>query len=579
VSLLEKVESETGGSEIEPGKRLIRVGDDRGLSLFERLNYRLHRFAWRTPIHKLRLRGRVPLKLVAVPKDPIAGDKAAGEALLHGAFRHGGTEVPVEGLDFATLGLPEDFSAYLQSFAWLRDLSAAATRERGAKLAEGIMRKWLAVHAEQVSEPAWRSDLWGRRILFWTAYAPYILSSPDPVYRSRVLYALARGARHLERSADKALHGLPRIVAWSGVIVAALVVQGGPARLKSGEAGLMRALGLSLHDDGGLVSRSPTEQLALVETLGQLRAAYSAARRDVPEWLSEALASAVGALLAVTLGDDALSSWQGGNMAGSRRIAAAVDGAGLEVRPLRQARGWGYQRVQGKTTVLVFDAAPPPPPRALVGACASTLAFELSDGPNRLVINCGGVGESKGALPAGLAHALRTTAAHSTLTLGDRNSTAIHDDGSLGRGVGEVELVRDDTAGIGRVEASHDGYVRRFGLVHERRLNLSADGRQLAGEDRLIGSGRRRRSEPVPFAVRFHLAPAVEVTSTADGQGALLRQRGSVWQFRCRGGRLSAEDSLWVDGEARPRATYQLVITGESPPEGMTISWELIRVS
>ncbi|HMG46936.1 MAG TPA: heparinase II/III family protein [Allosphingosinicella sp.] len=579
MSLLERVESETGGGEIEPGKRLIRVGDDRGLSLFERLNYRLHRFAWRTPLHALRLRGRVPLKLIAVPKDPIAGDKAAGEALLGGRFLHNGTEVEVAGLDFATIGLPEDFIAYLQSFAWLRDLSAAATRERGAKLAEAITRKWLAAFAEQIGEPAWRADLWGRRILFWTAYAPYILSSADPVYRSSLLYALARGARHLERSADKALPGLPRITAWSGVIAAALVVQGGPARLKSGEAGLARALGLSLHDDGGLVSRSPTEQIAVVEILGQLRAVYAAGRREVPDWLAEALVSALGALLSVTLGDEALSSWQGGHMASRRRIAAAAEGAGMEVGPLRQARGWGYQRVQAKITVLVFDAAPPPPPRALNGACASTLAFELSDGPNRLIVNCGGVGESRGALPAGLVHALRTTAAHSTLTLGDRNSTAIHEDGSLGKGVGEVELVRDDTAGS-RIEASHDGYARRYGLIHERRLNLSSDGRDLTGEDRLISTGRRRRADAIPFAVRFHLAPSIEVTSTADGQGALLRLRGgAVWQFRCRGGQLSAEDSLWIDGEARPHATLQLAVTGESPPDGMTISWELKRAS
>jgi len=580
VSLLEKVESETGGGEIEPGKRLIRVGDDRGLSLFERLNYRLHRFAWRTPLHALRLRGRVPLKLIAVPKDPIAGDKAAGEALLGGLFLHNGTEVPIAGFDFGTLGLPADFSAYLQSFAWLRDLAAAATRERGAKRAETIMRKWLAAHAEQVSEPAWRADLWGRRILFWTAYAPYILSSPDPVYRSSVLYALARGARHLERSADKALPGLSRITAWSGVIAAALVVQGGPGRLKSGEAGLVRALGGSLHDDGGLYSRSPAEQLAMVETLGQLRAVYIAARREVPDWLTETLESAIGALLSVTLGDETLSSWQGGNMASRRRVAAAVEVAGLAVRPLRQARGWGYQRLQARTSILVFDAAPPPPPRSLNGACASTLAFELSDGPNRLIVNCGSAGEAKGALPAALVHGLRTTAAHSTLTLGDRNSTAIHEDGSLGRGVGEVELARDETGGVGRVEASHDGYVRRFGLIHERRLNLSSDGRQLDGEDRLFAAGRKRRTEAVPFAVRFHLAPLVEVTSTADGQGALLRLRGgSVWQFRCRGGLLSAEDSLWVDGEARPHATLQLAVAGESPAEGMTISWELKRVS
>ena len=34
--------------------------------------------------------------------------------------------------------------------------------------------------------------------------------------------------------------------------------------------------------------------------------------------------------------------------------------------------------------------------------------------------------------------------------------------------------------------------------------------------------------------------------------GALLRiERGALWQFRCRGGTLSIEESLWVDGAAR----------------------------
>ena len=582
MSLLERLDADSGIQEIEPGKRLIRVGDDRGLSLFERLNYRLHRLVWRTPLHRLRLRGRVPLRLLAVPKDPVAGDKAAGEALLAGLFLHEGTEIPVEDFDFATVGLPADFADWLQSFAWLRDLAAAATRERGAKLAETLTRKWLGAFAGQVGARAWRADLWGRRLLFWTAYAPYILSSPDLVYRSQVLRTLARGARHLERSADKALPGLARIQAWSGVIAAALVVQGGPARLKSGEAGIIRVLASSLHEDGGLVSRSPLEQLALVEILAQLRAVYMAARRDVPEWLAEALGGASAALLAVTLGDEALSSWQGGHPSNRRRVLAALEASGADARPLRQARGWGYQRLQAKTSVLVFDAAPPPPPRALSGGCASTLAFEFSDGPNRLVVNCGGVGAAKGALPEALVHALRTTAAHSTLTLGDCNSTAIHEDGSLGKGVAEVEMSRDETAGIARVEATHDGYTRRFGLIHERRLTLAPDGRQLAGEERLYPSERRRRrrSESVPFALRFHLAPNVETTTTADGQGALLRIRGAgVWQFRCRGGLLATEESLCIDGHARPHATLQLVVAGETPPDGITISWEMKRAN
>ena len=573
MSLLEKIDPpETG--EIEPGKRLIRVGGGYGASLGEQFSSLLHRLSWRTPFHALRLRGRHPLKLLAVPKDPVAGDKAAGESLLRGRFLRRGEEWAVESLDFNDPALPGDLSDHLQSFEWLRDLAAAATRERGAKLAEKLVQKWLAAHAETVTERAWRADLWGRRILFWTAYAPYILSSRDSAYRAVLLNTLSRGARHLDKAAEKARPGLARITAWSGVIAAALVVQGGPARLGRGESGLLRALAASLHDDGGIVSRSPDEQLMLVELLAQLRAVYYAGDREMPEALADALSGAVGALLGATLGDEALSSWQGGNMTSKRRIAAAVEGSGVRVRPLRQPRGWGYQRLEAKSTIALFDAAPPPPTRAFAGGCASTLAFELSEGANRLVVNCGGPGSAGGALPAGLVHALRSSAAHSTLTLGDRNSTAVHDDGSLGKGVSEVELVRDETAGVIMVEASHDGYVRRFGLVHQRQLTLAADGRELRGQDLLTLEGRRRRAEPIPYAVRFHLHPDAEAATTADGQGALLRVRGrTVWQFRCRGGRLAIEDSLWIDADSRIRETSQLVVGGESPPDGTAIAW------
>jgi uncharacterized heparinase superfamily protein len=563
--------------EIAPGKRLIRAGDDRGLSLGERLSWTIHRLSWRTPFHAFRLRGRYPLKLLAVPKDPIAGDKLAGEAILRGRFLYRGEAIEAESIDFASGDIPRDFSDYLQSFAWLRDLAAAATRERAARGAEKIVQKWLAAHAAQVSEPAWRADIWGRRVLFWSAYAPYILSSRDTEYRSQVLNTLARGARHLDKGAEKAPPGLARITAWAGVICAALVVQGGPARLSKGEAGLLRALAASLHDDGGLTSRSPVEQLALVELLSQLRAVYKVGEQEMPDEVSEALAGSVAALLGVTMADGALSSWQGGNMLSARRVAAAVEGSGVRAGPLRQPRGWGYQRLEAKNALVVFDAAPPPPSRALTGGCASTLAFELAEGPHRIVVNCGGSAGIEG-LPAELLAALRTTAAHSTLTLGDRNSTAIHEDGTLGKGVAELELARDETAGVVQVEASHDGYVRRFGLVHQRTLTLSADGRELKGQDVLLQDGRRKKGEGVPFAIRFHLAPAVEAATTADGQGALLRIRGgTVWQFRCRGGRLAIEDSLWIDGEARPHPSLQLVVSGDTPPDGHTVAWSFRR--
>jgi len=559
---------------IEQGRRLIRIGGDRGLSLADRLSERFHRLAWRTPLHGLRLKGRYPLKLIAVADDPFLGDPARGNALLDGKLSFRGENHVIDALDLTKPNWSKPFGDYLHGFAWLRDLSTVTTRAGAAPVAEALMRKWLDAHADKVTDPAWRADLWGRRILFWTAHAPLILSSTDLVYRSRVLHTLARGARHLDRTADRVPPGAPRIAAWCGVLVAGLMIPGGDPRRAFGEAGLARALAGSVGEDGGISGRSPAALLDAIMLLTLLRETYAARRLDPPEVQSRALAQMVSALLGVCHGDRGLASWQGGVPVHGDTLAEIVAATGARVRPLRQALDWGYQRLAQQRTVLIVDAAPPPVARVMEGGCASTLAFEFSDGPDRIVVSCGGARGADLRLPAALAEGLRTTAAHSTLVVDNSNSTAIHPDGTLGRGVSEMELSRQETDTASRIEASHDGYVRRHGVIHRRRIALGADGRDVRGEDNLIPSGRRRKAAAIPFAVRFHLHPGVQVSPTADGAGALLRTpSGAAWQFRANGATLGIEESVWIDGRGIPRETQQLVLTGESPAGGTSVSW------
>ncbi|MBV9841832.1 MAG: heparinase II/III family protein [Sphingomonadaceae bacterium] len=561
---------------IAPGRQLVRVADA-GASLLDRAVTAFHRLTWRTPLHGLKLRGKHPLKLLAVPDDPIHGDPRAGAAILGGDFVCLGETIPIEGLDFAK-PRPAGIADYLQSFAWLRDLAAAAERVRAAPLAEEVMRIWVRRYGGHVDEAAWRPDLWGRRILHWAAHAPLILSSTDLVYRTGVLNALARGARHLDSSAASAPIGLARVSAWAGVVAAGLLIPGGEARLARGEVGLARALDQAILPDGGIVSRSPVDLVEAIALLAQLIAVYDARRQTPPDAIVAALLRSVPALLGILLGDGCLSSWQGGGPLDTRYVEAVLTAAGSRGRPLRQAHEWGFQRLAGGQSVVVADCAPPPAARLARGGCASTLAFEMSDGPHRLIVNCGG--DPAGLLPPQVAAALRTTAAHSTLTLADSNSTAIHDDGSLGRGVTEIELDRQEMETASRIEASHDGYVRRHGLRHKRQLVLSTDGRELRGEDQLLPAGRLRMPEPASFAIRFHLGHRVEATALVDGQGALIRPpEGSVWQFRCRGGALAIEESVWIDGRGRMLPTQQIVITGQAPAGGTGVSWTLRRAS
>jgi uncharacterized heparinase superfamily protein len=522
---------------------------------------------------------RQPLKLVAVPRDLVAGDRQRGDALLGGRFAFGSEALSLPDLDFAAVGAHGPLAEQLQGFSWLRDLAAAASREKGARVAEAVAGRWLLAHGTRVDD-AWAPHLWGERILFWAAYAPYILSSADAGYRSALLNTLARGARHLDASADKAPAGLKRVTAWCGVVAAGLLVQGGVPRVARGEAGLARALAGAQFDDGGLVGRSPFEQVLLVDRLGLLRACYFAAKQTRPDGIEAAAAAALAALHGVTLGDGALSSWQGCNPGEASRLTALIEGCGLRARPLRNARGWGYQRLSALGTILIVDAAPPPPQKNADQGSASTLAFELSDGGQRLVVNCGGPGPLPTALSDELVEGLRSTAAHSTLVLEDTNSTNILADGSLGRGVEDVAIERSEDNDASRIEASHDGYARAFGMVHKRSLMLGNDGKEVRGADQLQPKGRKKIRESAAYAVRFHLAPGVEATVTADGMGAILRSRGAPpWNFRCRGGMLTTEESLWIDGRGQPRRTTQLAIVGEVSALGGEIGWQFRRTS
>jgi uncharacterized heparinase superfamily protein len=523
--------------------------------------------------------GRQPLKLVAVPRDHVQGRRDIGDALLAGHFIFGSETLALADLDFGTIGVEGPLAQKLQGFSWLRDLAAAGSRDNGARIAEAVVGRWLLAHGSRPDD-AWRPGLWGERILFWTAYAPFVLSSRDSGYRSALLNTLVRGARHLDSNADRVPPGLDRVTAWAGLVAAALLVQGGVPRVAKAEAGLARALAAAQFEDGGLISRTPYEQALLVDRLGLLRAAYFAAKQSLPDGFEAAAAAALAALHGVTMGDGALSSWQGGNPGDAAHLLALVEGCGLRARPLRNARGWGYQRLSALGTIVVVDAAPPPPPKMAAAGCASTLAFAMSDGTQRLVINCGGPEPLPTALPDQLVDALRTTAAHSTLVLADTNSTAILPDGQLGKGVTDVAVDISDDNDCSRLEATHDGYLKSFGMLHKRSLSLGNDGKELRGADQLIPKGRRKVKESVAYAVRFHLAPGIEVTPTADGMGAILRAQGAPpWNFRCRGANLVTEESLMIDGAGNPQPTTQLVILGEVSSLGGDIGWQFRRSS
>lgn len=318
----------------EDGRALMVRETGAAASLSEQLSELFYKLIWRTPLHKMRLTGKLPPRLFAVPQDPLPGDRPRGDALRMGRFLYRGVQSPFDASDEERAKLPADFQNYIHRFGWLRDLAAVAPRAQGVAIAEKLTADWLDRHGMKVTEPAWRADNCAWRFVNWAAHAPYILSSGDLIYRSRVLNAVARNARHLDRAAQRAPEGRQRLVAWAGIVAAALLIPDGKARKVVGEAGLEKALAGAIFPDGGIVSRSPLALAEAIHMLGLLRDAYAKRQEMVPAFIDHALERALPALTGLAHGDGGLGAWQGAGVfpPGDLQALIAASGGGAASR-------------------------------------------------------------------------------------------------------------------------------------------------------------------------------------------------------------------------------------------------------
>lgn len=526
------------------------------------------------PMRRFSRGWNVSAPLVAVPNPLRAGNAWRGQTLLGGKFTVAGKIIEMEAVE--ALSAPSaspDWAHYIQGFYWLRDLAAieGAEAENAARF---LTDAWARVpkHARH-----WTMALASARLLALLADAPLLLGSADRSFYSRFRQVIGEHVALLRNGLSLGLvaNGREEIQALAAVIEAHLVIDPLPAALDKLGKWLERVLDEQLYTDGGHVSRNPEVVFELLVALIPLRDLYITREVPPPSGLLLSIERILPMLRFFSHPDGSLALMNGmgptdrGTLA---NIFAADDVAG---RPALEAQGSGYQRLEAPGSALIVDCGFPPPPRESAEAHAGTLAFEFTGQNERLIVNCGVPAYQR--VP--WRHFTRRTAAHSTLTIDDTPSTkivAFAGKELLGQGPTHIPIVRTRDAEIVMLSASHDGYARKFGLIHQRTLWLSLDGRRLDGEDRLEALSAWAGRSTHPFAIRFHLHPDIRPSLAETGDTALLATpSGAYWAFRVPGGTVEIEESAFLGEVGRSPRTTQLVIRGLSRRD-IAVSWFLV---
>ncbi len=528
--------------------------------------YLRHAAQWlfASPAYRVTLIGRRPVALRLTPADPWPGDAARGATLVaERSDRSAGDGETPRGM-WNSADLSHAALCALHGFDWLRDLRELGGAE-ARRAAREIVADWLAQH-RRWSLPAWRADVTGRRLAAWLTHYETFFASGEDRFRERLAESMVRQLRHLDRAWRLETRGAARIAALKGLIYGGLCL-GREKHFDTGIRRLLDEIDRQILPDGGHVQRNPALLLLVLRDFLDLRGALVAAKREVPAALQRGI-DRIGPMIEfLRLGDGTLARFNGTWPEDPRLVDMVVDQANPDRARASRAPATGFERLAAGDLLAIVDGSAPAGPYFDDGAHAGTLSFEVSAGSDLLIVNCGA------ARTAGDAwlHAQRTTAAHSTVTVNERNSSQLLADGRLGARRAVTKTQRSAADGAQLLTMSHNGYLESDGIVHQRRLYLSGDGADLRGEDSLSGRAG------VPFAVRFHLHPAVNASLLQSGRAALLKLRkGGGWRLRA-SAPIELTDSVYFEGSPEPKRSLQIVIPGVTDDDGTTVKWALQR--
>ena len=540
---------------------------------------------------RLATRTRAATGFVSSPEPRTIGSFAKGRQLVAGNFLFAGYLIEAPAASIWALKAPNAaFEGDLHGFAWMDDLAAV-----GDTPSRASMQSWLWEWIDQFgrgSGAGWTPDLTGRRLIRWINHALFVLRGQENDRSDAFYLSLAQQTTFLSKRWHSASPGLPRFEALTGLIYAGLSLQGMESLARPAIKAFAKECSVQVDSEGGLPTRNPEELLAVYALLTWAAAALEDAGLEVPAEHLGAIERITPTLRTLRHSDGGLARFHGGGRGQEGWLDHALAAAGIKTSQ-PDGLSMGFGRLSAGRTSVIVDAAVPPRGSASRSGHASTLAFELTSGRRPLVVNCG----SGASFGAEWRRAGRATPSHSTLILDGYSSARLGDAdraSSLETLIDAPKHVPIEVSqapdGL-RFQGGHDGFCDIHGLTHARTLELTFDGRGLAGEDMLLAmeDAQKRQFDRsmddvrlggVPFDVRFHLHPEVDATLDLGGAAvSMALKSGEIWVFRHDGKfNLALEPSVYLEtGRLKPRASQQVVLSGRAVEYATRIRWSLSK--
>ena len=461
----------------------------------------------------------------------------------------------------------EDFRK-LNNFYWFFSLDLKSSKKNTQK----IISEWIKKNIKYNSK-SWEFDLTSKRIIAWLSCHYLTIEKSDKDYLNHFNRMIQKQTNHLMSEINESKVVDDKIIGCAAIILVGLCYKDEKSYLTYGLGLLKKISKLSFDNYGFPKSRSIKQLIFYLRYYILIREWFKEAQIDVPEHIQETI---------YYLGQGYAFVWQntksdilmnGNNISNNSEFDQYLKRFGYKFKNENKEFG-GYAILHNKKISIAMDVGPSPSSKFSSKYQSGALSFEISSNGKKLISNCGHCNSKNNKL----IELSKSTATQNTLVIDDDSSKKKkkNDKNYLidnGLKILKKNIVFEQN--YWKINASHDGYQKKYNMIHEREIEFYPEQFKFVGTDKILN---KKKNLNIQFDIRFHLEPQIKLMKTQDNKTILIELEGEGWKFTCDNYDINIDNGLYFGNKNSYRQNQNIFISGITSNQNENIIWQLSKI-
>lgn len=495
------------------------------------------------------------------------------QILLDCLLKYGKKKIKIEDFSLNLVWNNKNFNEKdykkLHSFFWLFSLDLKSSK----KITQNIILNWINTNNKYDSR-SWAIDILSKRIIAWISSSKLTYEDSDETYKKKFNDNIKKQINHLINEIDKSKWIDDKMIGCSAIILAGLSYQDESRYLSFGLDLLKKISKFSFDTYGFPKSRNVKQLYFYLKYFVLIREWLKESQTDIPEYINETI---------FYLGQAYSLIWQklkqnilfnGNQESNNIEFDKYLERFRYNFKNENNESG-GYAILKNKKISIVMDVGQSPEKKFSKNYQSGALSFEILSGNEKIICNSGYFKNHKHQLY----NISKSTATHSTLIIDNSSSCELkkerNKESTVEQGLKILKKSIIFEENYWSINCAHDGYIKKYGVIHDRQIEFYPENNKFIGNDKLI---KKKNFKSSLFQIRFHLKPNIKVMKTQDGKSILIEANKEGWKFTCDNQDVNIEKGLYFGKKNSYIENKNIFISGMTQNKNQTIKWELVKI-